>query len=250
MYTVKQLSDLAGVSVRTLHHYDDIGLLRPSRVGGNGYRYYDDDAVLRLQQILFFRELDLSLGEIKAVIELPAFDLLSALQLHRAGLEAKIRRLRGLIHTIDRTMLHITGETTMSQKNLFHGFSEEEEKQYAQQARERYGAQEVDASYKLWNSYTAEKKEAINAESSAIYQELAALTEQDPTGPDVQAVIGRWHQHMRYFYEPSVARLRGLSHLYVDSPDFAEKFRAIHPDLPEFMQAAIGHYCDNLDKNA
>lgn len=132
----------------------------------------------------------------------------------------------------------------MSQKQLFSGFSDEEEKRYHAQAREQYGAAEVDASYKLWNSYAKEKQDAIKAECGAIYTDLAALlagdhaAESDP----VQAVIARWHQHMRYFYEPSIERLRGLGQLYVASPDFADKFRQLHPDLPEFLQAAITHY--------
>jgi hypothetical protein len=144
--------------------------------------------------------------------------------------------------------LNLTGEIDMSKQQLFSGFSSEEEKRHYEQAREQYGAEEVDASYKLWNSYGKEKQDAIKAEGGAIYTELAALItqEQATTSAAVQAVIARWHQHMRYFYEPSVERLRGLGQLYVESPDFAEKFRQIHPNLPEFMQVAINHYCDGL----
>ena len=80
MYTVKQLADLAGVSVRTLHYYDEIGLLEPSYVGENGYRYYEDAELFRLQQILLYRELDLSLAEIREILDAPDFDLVSALQ--------------------------------------------------------------------------------------------------------------------------------------------------------------------------
>lgn len=247
-YTVKQISELAGVSVRTLHYYDEIGLLEPSWVGENGYRYYHDEAVFRLQQILFFRELDLSLDEIKTILDQPDFDLVRALQVHRAGIEAKIRRLNGLINTIDSTIMYFTGEVEMSKPKLFEGFSEEEEKRYTQEAREKWGAEEVDASYKRWNRYTPEKQAAIKAEGGAIYQELATMTDQDPASPAVQQVIGRWHQHMRHFYEPSVERLRGLGQLYVEHPDFARNFRQIHPNLPEFMQSAIEHYCDNPGK--
>jgi DNA-binding transcriptional MerR regulator len=249
VYTVKQIAELARVSIRTLHYYDEIGLLEPSRVGENGYRYYEDEALFRLQQILFFRELDLSLRQIKAILDLPNFDLVAALQTHRAGIEAKIRRLNGLINTIDSTILHFTGEVEMSKSKLFEGFSEEEEKRYAQEAREKWGAEEVDASYKRWNRYTPHKQAAIKAEGGAIYQDLAALTDQDPASPEVQQVIGRWHQHMRHFYEPSVERLRGLGQLYVEHPDFARNFREFHPDLPEFMRSAIEHYCDHFSEN-
>jgi DNA-binding transcriptional MerR regulator len=252
VYTVKQLSDLAEVSVRTLHYYDEIALLKPTRVGENGYRYYADDAVYRLQQILFFRELDLSLEEIRTIMEQPGFDLVAALQAHRAGIEAKIRRLEKLITTIDGTIMHLTGEVDMSRKKLFAGFTEEEEKRYAEEARQTWGREAVDASYRKWNSYTAKQKEQIGIEGMAIYTDLAALIDEQkaPASPEVQAVIARWHQHMRYFYEPTMEGLRGLGDRYVSHPDFARNFREVHPNLPEFMQEAIRHYCDHLETTA
>ncbi|MBF8284238.1 MAG: Transcriptional regulator MerR family, partial [Anaerolineales bacterium] len=105
-YTVKQLSNLAGVSVRTLHFYDEIGLLRPTRVGANGYRYYGDAAVLRLQQILFYKELGLSLDEIAEVLDQPDFDVVRALEAHRRALQQRLGRLRHLMKTVDRTIAH------------------------------------------------------------------------------------------------------------------------------------------------
>ena len=249
-YTVKQLSDLAGVSVRTLHYYDEIDLLKPSSVGANGYRYYEDEAVYRLQQILFFRELDLSLREIKTIIDSPAFDLLVALQAHRESLHDRVERLHDLIHTVDGTIAHLTGEIEMSQKQLFDGFTEEEEKRYYQEARERYDSREVDASYKRWNQNTAAEKQRIKEEGNAIYTDLVALMHTGVDSPEVQAVIARWHQHLRHFYEPGVERLLGLGQLYVESPDFAAFFRALHPDLPEFMREAITLYCETLRETA
>jgi DNA-binding transcriptional MerR regulator len=247
-YTVKQLSELAGVSVRTLHHYDEIGLLKPSWLAENGYRYYDEDAVLRLQQILFYRELELSLNEINAILDQPDFDILPALQAHRAGLESKIRRLQDLIKTIDHTIMHLIGEVDMSKKQLFKGFTPEQENKYEQEARQRWGDEEVNASYKRWNSYTPQQKEDIKTEVSTIYIDLVSQIEAGnlPTSPEVQDIIARWHQHMRYFYEPSVTRLQGLGQMYVDSPDFANRFKELHPELPEFMREAINHYCEAL----
>ena len=131
MYTVKQLAKLAGVSVRTLHYYDEIGLLKPSSVGGNGYRHYEEEALLKLQQILFYRELELSLDEIKAVVGRPDFDVLSALQSHREALQGRVERLKRLIQTVDKTINHLKGNETMNAKGLFEGFSEEEQEKYA-----------------------------------------------------------------------------------------------------------------------
>jgi DNA-binding transcriptional MerR regulator len=130
VYTVNQLSNLAGVSARTLHYYDEIELLKPSSIGQNGYRYYDDTAVLRLQQILFFKELGFGLKEIKTVIGRPGFDVLHALQTHRVSLQEQVDRLTHLIDTVDKTILHYEGDITMSDKGLFAGFSEEKQKEY------------------------------------------------------------------------------------------------------------------------
>lgn len=247
VYTVKQLSDLAGVSVRTLHYYDEIGLLAPSRVGENGYRYYQDEQVFRLQQILLYREMDLSLSDIKAIVDEAGFDALAALQAHREALRARMHRLEGLIQTVDTTIAYLTGDVEMSDKRqLFGDMTKEDEERYEREAREQYGDEEVSASYKLWNNYSAHKQQQIKDEGNTIYTDLAKLIDagKEPTSPEVQQVIGRWHQHMRYFYEPSVARLRGLGQLYVDSPDFAKNFRKVHARLPEFMQEAINIYCD------
>ena len=121
-YTIKQLADLAGVSIRTLHYYDEIGLLKPTSYGENGYRYYDEQAVLRLQQILFFRELDFSLDDVKDILDQPEFDVLHALREHRQALEQKVTRLNRLINTVDNTISHLKGELEMSQKSFFEGF--------------------------------------------------------------------------------------------------------------------------------
>lgn len=249
-YTVKALADLAGVSVRTLHYYDELGLLNPSYVGANGYRYYQQPALLRLQQILFYRELDLNLSEIREILDDPGFDLVGALKAHRENLQSRIRRLERLVETVESTLAELIGEIEMEDKKLFAGFSEEEEKRYAAQARQQYGAEEVDASYRLWNSYSPEKQVEIKAEGAAIYGELATRVDQDPGSDEIQALIARWHQHMRYYYEPSIERLRGLGSLYCENPDLRRNFVELHPELPEFMREAIDIYCDRRENES
>jgi DNA-binding transcriptional MerR regulator len=246
VYTVKQLSDLAGVSVRTLHYYDEIGLLKPASVGENGYRYYDQEALLRLQQILFFREMDLKLAQIRQILDSPSFDQVAALRSHRDALQARIARLQGLITTIDNTIMHLVGEVEMSKKGFFSGFDEEQQKRWTQEAIEQYGEENVRPSIQRWESYTPEQKQQIQDESTAIYGELAERIGEGPESQAVQALIARWHEHLRYFYEPSVERLRGLGQLYNESPDFRATFEKFHPDLPAFLEQAITCYCDNL----
>src|SRR5215203_2244740 len=132
MYTVKELSDLAGVTVRTLHYYDEIALLKPPTVNDNGYRFYDEAALLRLQQILFYRELGVGLLQIRDILDSPSFDLVTALQSHRTELAQRIDRLQHLMHTVDSTIMHLVGEVNVSDDQFFAGF-EEKQKQYQQE---------------------------------------------------------------------------------------------------------------------
>ena len=123
-YTIKPIADLAGVTTRTLRYYDQIGLLIPAEIGENGYRYYDQDSLMRLQQILFFRELDVPLNEIQLILSRPDFNLLHALEEHRLSLQEKASRLSKLIETIDNTLETINGERIMSSEEYFAGFDE------------------------------------------------------------------------------------------------------------------------------
>lgn len=249
MYTVKQLSDLAGVSVRTLHYYDEIDLLKPSSVGDNGYRYYDENALLSLQQILFFREMDLGLLQIKEIISNPDFDLVAAMQSHRHILQEKINRLQSLINTVDATIMHLVGEIDISRKQLFAGFTEEKQKQYEQEAIQQYSEDTVKQSIKRWNSYTKHQQKQIKAEGGAIYTDFVAAMDKGAASSEVQAIVKRWHEHIRYFYEPTVEVLRGLGQHYNDHPDFVAFFQKIHPSLPEFMREAITHYCNTVENH-
>ncbi len=122
-YTVKQVAKISGVSVRTLHFYDETGLLRPARLGANGYRYYEEPQLLRLQQILFYRELGFELKQIKQALDRPEFENLSALHAHREVLVENITRTRALIETIDNTLRHLKGGMKMSSEEMFAGFT-------------------------------------------------------------------------------------------------------------------------------
>ncbi len=246
--TVKQLADLAGITVRTLHYYDQIGLLEPTSLGENSYRYYGEEALLRLQQILFFRELGFRLNEIGPILDGPDFDIVHVLTVHRRALEARVMRLIHLINTIEKTIYHVEGAVTMGSDELFEGFSEEQQAEYAKEARERWDPQTVDQSHKRWNSYSKQKQQQIMQEGRDNTAALAAVMEKGRDSPEVQAQVARWHEHLRYFYEPSIDTLRGLGQMYVDDPRFAANYIKFHPDLPEFFRQAINVYCDGLEQ--
>ena len=242
MFTVKQLSKLAGVTPRTLHHYDEIGLLKPSRIGDNGYRYYGEESLLKLQQILFYRELDMPLEDIKRIMAESRFDVLGALQSHKAALQKQAARLNRLLATVDNTIQHLKGEKLMSQSGFFEGFSEEEQEKYAQEAEQMYDPETVRASNRKWKSYPASEKEAILAEGKSIYFDLAAAMSKGAESNEVQAVIARWHKHMQYFWSPNDEQLLGLADLYNNDPRFRGNYEKVAPNLSEFMREAVKVY--------
>ena len=244
MYTVKQLSDLAGISIRTLHYYDEIGLLKPDSVGANLYRYYGDASLLKLQQILFYRELGLSLEAIQEIITRPDFDLLAALESHRQALQVRRERLDRLIQTVDDTLLHLKGKKEMSKRQLFAGFTEEQQEQYAKEAAERYDPETVKASNKKWKQYPPEKKQAILAEGNAIYEDLVSAMPKGPASSEAQAGIDAWRRHLEYFWAPNDQQLLGLVELYNTDPRFVANFKEIDPHLGAFMQAAVKIYVE------
>ena len=133
-YTIKEIAGLAVVTTRTIRYYDEIGLLSPAEVGENGYRYYDKGNLLRLQQILFFRELNMPLKEIDLIIDRPDFNIVEALEKQRSSLNIRVKRLNALITTINNTIKVIRGEKSMTEKEYFYGF---DEAQYEDEAKER-----------------------------------------------------------------------------------------------------------------
>jgi hypothetical protein len=139
------------------------------------------------------------------------------------------------------------GDVKMSKKKIFAGFSEEKQKQYEEEAARQWGEENVRGSVQLWNSYSEEKKKAIMDEGGVIYQDIITNMEKGPESSNVQSHLSRWHQHLRYFYEPSFEVLRGLGNHYHDSPDFNATFTEMHPDLPAFLKRAINHYVDVLE---
>ncbi|MBN1535783.1 MAG: MerR family transcriptional regulator [Anaerolineales bacterium] len=247
MYTIRQLSRLAGVTVRTLHYYDEIGLLNPTSIGENRYRYYDEDSLFRLQQILLYREMGMPLTQIKEIVDNRNFDLVSALQAHRSALQNKINRLKTVVNTIDITIMHLVGEVPMSNDKIFQGFNPEKQKHYEEQAENMWG-EKAKQSIKLWYSYSEQDKQKIMQEGSQIYTDIIANLDKRPQSPEIQDILIRWHRHMRYFYEPTLEILRGLGDMYHDNPDFNATFTQMHPDLPKFLKIAINYYVDTLEK--
>ncbi|MFM8323133.1 MAG: MerR family transcriptional regulator [Chloroflexota bacterium] len=239
-FTVRQLAETAGVSARTLHYYDQIGLLIPRRDPGNGYRRYDRPALLRLQQILFLRELGMPLDEIKLVLDRPEFNLLAALERHRLALQARQARTLQLLQTVERTITHLKGQHDMNDKDLFNGF---DEKEYEDEARRRWG--ESDA----YKESTARWKKATPAEQQQLrqgwldnFQAWAAAAPFGPDSPQAQAAAAAWHAQLRRFYEPSRELMLGLVDMYNEDERFKANYERFQPDLAGFVRQAVRIY--------
>ncbi len=235
---------MAGITPRTLHYYDEIGLLKPSRIADNGYRYYGPEAMLYLQQILLYRELELPLDEIKQIMADPDFDSLSALESHREALRKRINQMEHLIATVDKTISHLKGDTVMSEKQFFEGFSEEQQAEYEKEAMQMYDPETVRASNAKWRSYSAAEKQRIGEQGNAAYAALLEAMPKGPGSPEAQAGVELWHRHMEYFWVPNDDQLLGLAEMYNEDPRFKQNYDRIDPQLAGFIREAVKIYVE------
>lgn len=245
-YTVKQLAQLSGVSVRTLHYYDDIGLLKPARLGQNRYRYYEEPEVLRLQQILFHRELGFSLQEIVELLDRADFNRIEALRAHRARLEQQAQRYAELVRTIDRTIADLNGNRTMKHDELFNGFSPEKQAGYEQWLIERYGGDvrdRIDDSKRQLASLTDAEKARLREELAEIETNLAeACRQQVPSDSTaIDLVLARHRNWVSIMWNrpcPADA-YAGLADLYLSHPDFRARYESLAPGFTDYLAAAM-----------
>lgn len=243
-FTVHQLGQLAGVSVRTLHYYDEIGLLEPSSIEENGYRQYDQDQIIKLQQILFFKELEFSLEQIKQMINAVGFNREQALKDQRRFLELKQKKIVGLIKTLDHTLNHLKGGGSLKTDDLYQGLRDPEMDQYQDEVKARWGNTEAyRQSQERTKNWTKADYDRIKKAGEEWTQKLADLKNQGHAvhSPAVQEMIGIHYEGLRVFYEPNYEMYQGLGQMYVDDVRFEEFYNKFAPDLAVFMRDAM-HY--------
>ena len=245
-YSVGRLAELAGVTVRTLHHYDHVGLLTPSGRSVSGYRVYNSDDTARLQQILLYREMGLSLKDIRLILDHPGFDKVSALRDHRKVLRMRIRRLKVLERTVAATLEDLLNEEArMSDKDKFAGF-ENEHARYRDEAIERFGTSVVEDSEKRMAQMTDEEKANTFKEGVQIARELAALIENAPDSPETLALAARQHAFVNKFWDASPEAFRALGRSYADDERFRAYYDRFAPGLADFFADCIDAYVDSL----
>lgn len=250
-YTVKQLATMSGVSVRTLHHYDQIGLLRPASVGENGYRYYGREELLRLQQILFHRELEFPLEAIAAVLAAPDFDRTAALRRHRATLDAEARRYRRLLRTLDDTLAALEGATDMKDKDLYQGFAPEKQAEYEAWVVDRHGETaraDIEHSKAMMKGWSASDAAGHQAEVEGIEAGLARAMA-DGLPPDSAAVGDLMQRHHAWVARswkapPTREAYLGLAAMYGDHPDFRARYEDRAAGLLEYLQASMSAFAE------
>jgi DNA-binding transcriptional MerR regulator len=249
-YTVSQLAKLSGVSVRALHHYDEIGLLKPASVGLNGYRYYGREQLLRLQQILFHRELGLTLDEIRQAIDMPGFDRAIALRRHRKKLVTEIARLRELMRTIDDTLADLEGGKPMNEKSMFRGFDAEARERTKAWAIERYGKWArlgMETRDEVIQGWTPAEHDAHQGEIRAIFGDLAAALSEGLAADSqrVQGIVLRLHTTASKAWTGPVGRggFINMADIYAENPDIHAALDGRAPGLADFAARAMRVFC-------
>jgi len=252
-YTVRQLARLSGVSVRTLHHYDEIGLLRPAFTGENRYRYYTRDELLRLQDILFHRELGVPLQQIARLLESDGSNRLAILSRHREMLAERVDRSRQLLRTIDRTIAELNGEGTVKDKDLYQGFAPEKQAEYEDWLIERGGEPMRENIERSRQAFGKLGKEQIEASLEEGGKAEMALVEHFRAGdaPDSEMVTPALDRHRAWVSTmwskdcPPEA-YGGLADLYLAHPDFVARYEAYGEGFSTWLTSAMKTYALRL----
>ena len=245
-YTIKKVAELSGVSARTLRFYDEIGLLHPKRVNSSNYRFYGQKEIDRLQQILFYRQLDLKLEEIKEILDNPDFDVEQALQEHQRQLLNRRNEIDRLLATVEQTMKHYKGEIKMSDQEKFTAFKEqkvaENEQKYGAEIREKYGEETVEKSNQKYLQLTEAQMQEMAATETELFAKIGAYLENPDLERPVAKEIYELHKKWLSFTWPSYSAEahKGLGLMYVNDERFTayydEKFAGAAAALNDAIQ--------------
>ena len=247
-YAVKELARLSGVTVRTLHFYDEVGLLKPAYYGANGYRFYEEKQLLALQQILFFRELGFELKQIQRLLDRSDFDQAAALKSHRKVLQKSLEPTGELIRTIDKTLAHMKGKRKMKHAELFRGFDEKKQAEYEQQLIERFGEgmrngiaesrrKVKDWTKDDWQRSGDEWNEICAGLVRAMGRKLAVHSD------EVQGLIRRHYEWLKKFWTPNRESYAGHGRFLLET-ELRKAYDKHDPKLAEFMAEAMNVFAE------
>ena len=248
-YSIKELSNLAGVSARTLRYYDQINLLKPSRVNHAGYRYYSEKELSILQQILFYRERGFELKTIQQIIHDKDFDMLKAMEEHLSCLEKQKASTEAMIQTVKNTIRHMKGEYNMKESEMFQSFKEkhlqENEQKYGAEAREKYGEETVNASRKKlaalsdaqWERYIALEEEILTRLEAGVQSGLR------PDSKEAEEIT-RLHKEWLSYTIPNynAGMHKGIAMMYVADERFTKYYDCNFKGCAKLLCDAVQHF--------
>ncbi|WP_433168605.1 MerR family transcriptional regulator [Kribbella sp. CA-247076] len=244
-WSIAEVARASGVTSRTLRHYHAIGLLEPARTAPNGRRYYEQEQLLRLQQILLLRDLGLSLDVVADVIaHRSSHDTIEVLARHKDWLLREQLRLGQLVRTVDTTIENLRKGGEMSPEKVFEGF---EHNPYEAEARERWGDEAVDVSYRRMQGWTDADAEKARTGYTRVHEGLATLKADgvDVTELSVQELIQLHYEVTCLFWTPTREAYKGLGQMYVDDERFRQNVGGGDDSLVEYLRDAMTVYADN-----
>ena len=250
-YTIQKLSELAGISSRTIRYYDEINLLKPVRLSDSGYRMYGTDEVNRLQQILFYRELGISLGQIKEIHVSPSFDRAIALKEHKEKLIRKRTQLDLLINNVDKSIQEYERGIEMTDEEKFEGFKQQlvdnNEDKYGEEIRNAYGNDAIDQSNTLLQNMTKQQfDEVVQLEQDILDSLKEAMATGNPTSERSQQTA-KLHKQWISFHWKKYTKVAhaGLAQMYVTDERFQAYYDKVQPGAAQFLHDAIIEYTKN-----
>lgn len=247
-YTIKKIANLSGVSARTLRFYDEIDLLKPARVNSSGYRIYGQQEVNRLQQILFYRELDMKLEEIKEILDNPDFNVEQALMEHQEKLLAKRREIDRLLASVQQTMHYYKGEIDMTDQEKFTAFKEqkiaENEAKYGEEIREKYGKETVEHSNQKYLNLTEEQMQEMAETETQLFEKIGMYLQQPEIESDLAKEICELHKKWLSFTWPtySAEAHKGLGMMYIADERFTAYYDDQHAGAAQALNDVIQYH--------
>lgn len=240
-YSIGETAGITGVTIRTLRYYDKIGLLKPAEISDAGYRYYTEKEIAVLQQVLFYRELEFSLEDIKGLLSAPEAIRRQALEKHRELLMMKRKHIDGLIKLAEETI----GGKIMSRQNITADDIEKAKAKYAEEVRERWGGtKEFEQSENSFYGLSDSGKERLASEQDEIFSAFAACADKAPDSAEVQALVKRWQNFIsENYYKCTAEILAELGQMYLSDERFKNYLDSYGNKTAQIMSEGIRAYC-------
>ncbi|QMS85942.1 MerR family transcriptional regulator [Candidatus Xianfuyuplasma coldseepsis] len=251
-YKIHEVAQISGVTTRTLRYYDKIGLLQPQRIRENNYRIYDDTSISKLQIILLYRNIGLSLADIKQMISSRDFDYITALERHRQKILEEQKKLHQIISTIDQTIASHKGGKQMSNQDKFYGLKEEiiakNEEDFGDEIRAKYSAETINQSYQKMRKMSKWQWQEAERIGALILEKLPQAMNQG-IDSDTTKRVCELHKEWIQFYWPTYDQQAHveLVKMYTVDERFTAYYDAVKPGAAHFLYQAIKHYINDLD---